>query len=295
MGIQKIAVTTDFSEYSRRTFYVAASLASRFSAQLCLVHHAQLTLFTPPPVPLDTERYFEAMRGELRNLACSHPAFEETEVRPLMVKSGTIRSFATSLKEAGIDLVVMATHGRSTFKRLLLGSFTDKVIRFVSCPVLVFRDPDPERAVMRDFSPSRILVPYDVTNPDAVALNAARDWTEAFSAKSRIVSVIDSERGTTGFEVDLLGGWTEYQERILELASRSLEALASDQWRGLHPEIVVTRGHPVEEILAQARDFSADLIVLGTHDRSGLEGVWLGSVADMTTRKASCPVLVVRE
>ena len=79
------------------------------------------------------------------------------------------------------------------------------------------------------------------------------------------------------------------------LASESLRALTSTEWRELEPEIVVTRGHPVEEILAQARDFAADLIVLGTHDRTGLDGVWLGSVADMTTRRATCPVLVIRD
>ena len=57
------------------------------------------------------------------------------------------------------------------------------------------------------------------------------------------------------------------------------------------PDFISTR---LEEILAQAQDFSADLIVLGTHDRSGLERVWLGSVADLTIRKATCPVLVTR-
>ncbi len=88
---------------------------------------------------------------------------------------------------------------------------------------------------------------------------------------------------------------------ILEapLDSEAREAL--EQWaakarqRGLKARTVVRRGTPHQEIVALATDERADLVVIGTHGRGGLNRALLGSVADRVVRLATCPVLTVRE
>ena len=59
-------------------------------------------------------------------------------------------------------------------------------------------------------------------------------------------------------------------------------------------DAVTTQGNPAQEILRQAQDFEADLVILGTHGRSALERFFLGSVAQKTVRNAPCPVLTVK-
>lgn len=82
---------------------------------------------------------------------------------------------------------------------------------------------------------------------------------------------------------------------LKEDASKSLEA-QSDKVRrlGIQVHPILREGHPFREILNVAGEISADLIVLGTHGRTGLPHVLLGSVAERVVRKASCPVFTVR-
>jgi nucleotide-binding universal stress UspA family protein len=78
-------------------------------------------------------------------------------------------------------------------------------------------------------------------------------------------------------------------------ATKQLDALAAEV-RGRHPgaQTSLREGLPVDEILRAAKEASADLIVLGTHGRTGLPHVVLGSVAERVVRAAPCPVLTVR-
>ena len=59
-------------------------------------------------------------------------------------------------------------------------------------------------------------------------------------------------------------------------------------------EVQVTTGDPADAIVSEAAQLGADLIVMGTHGRTGLQHVLLGSVAEKVVRHASCPVLTIR-
>lgn len=84
-------------------------------------------------------------------------------------------------------------------------------------------------------------------------------------------------------------GARKWAESALE--DRVTEARAA----GLSARAAVRTGVPYEEIVAVARDERADLVVIGTHGRGGINRVLLGSVADRVARLAPCPVLTVRE
>ncbi len=91
---------------------------------------------------------------------------------------------------------------------------------------------------------------------------------------------------------------TEVYEWLADLkegAAKSLEAQADKVRRlGVQVHPILKEGRPFREILNIAQEISADLIVLGTHGRTGLPHVLLGSVAERVVRKASCPVFTVR-
>lgn len=132
----------------------------------------------------------------------------------------------------------------------------------------------------------RILVPLDFSTSASQALDTAR--THFPGARRRLLYVADSRRDSASSALDLLesghpaGGSADLARGELE---RQVEANETMQ---------VTTGVPAEEILGAARDWGADLIVIGTHGRRGLAHLMLGSVAEAVVRGATVPVMTVR-
>lgn len=87
-------------------------------------------------------------------------------------------------------------------------------------------------------------------------------------------------------------------EKVKQLAQEKLEALVRATIKRSHPdaniEIVVSEGKPATAILTAIREIEPDLVVMGTHGRSRLDHLLIGSVAERVVRKAPCSVLLVR-
>jgi nucleotide-binding universal stress UspA family protein len=144
------------------------------------------------------------------------------------------------------------------------------------------------------FEPKKILCAVDMSPMSPTVLHWARLFVEAYQAR---LDVVHAE-------------WSDYPPYFLpsqeeELAARSQQrraALTQDLARlawdalgeGLAPEIAVLEGHPVEVILARVASVKSDLIVMGSHGRSGISRLRLGSIAENVIRTTSTPTLVAR-
>jgi len=136
-------------------------------------------------------------------------------------------------------------------------------------------------------SVKRILVPTDFSETSDAALKYGVGLAQTFSAQLYLLHV----PGETGenFEADFPTGQFE------NMARERLETLMSGQEaRQLRPEYATRIGAPADEIVRYADDRDIDLIVMGTHGRSGMAHMLLGSVAEKVVRGARCPVLTVR-
>jgi len=137
-----------------------------------------------------------------------------------------------------------------------------------------------------------ILVATDFSEGSDEALAAALEVGKQTGAALELVHVLDvgdSQRspfGLINYTGDA-GGLTATIDR--ELATRADRATAA----GLHCYGRILEGGPYQEIVREARDANADLIVIGTHGRRGLAHMLLGSVAEQVVRHAPCPVLTV--
>ena len=289
----RIAVATDFSERSREAFPVARSLAEVFPGDMLLVHHAVLSTLTVPAAPA-VDVVYRAAEERLADMVATDEALRGAAVRPVLLRGGNARTFGELLAENEVDLLVLASHGHTGVRRFLLGSFAEKALRFAPCPVLVHRRREHDTPQLTGFRPRRILIPHDLSPPSLRALETACDWARRFDAAVRIVHVVSFEAGATGFGPDLLGTWHQYQQRMEEVAREEISKVVSERLEDVKAETIVIAGHPVLEILAQAEEFGADLIALGSHGRSGLEHLLLGSVAEKVIRKAHCPVLAIK-
>ena len=141
-----------------------------------------------------------------------------------------------------------------------------------------------------------ILVPVDGSETAQQAVHSAAAMARAFGSKVTVLYVIDPFP-FSGLGSDFAYGQAEYQNAARAEARTSTEqAQAVLAQAGVHSSITVSEAHAAwRGILDTAGHIGADLIVMGSHGRSGLEKVVLGSVAQRVLSHASLPVMVVRE
>ncbi len=141
----------------------------------------------------------------------------------------------------------------------------------------------------------RILLALDGSTASANATRAVaeRPWPEGSSV--RVLSVAYLIPPTTPFfnevAIDYERLVTEVIEAATEIASRAAGELEGS---GIHAQSTVRQGDPRVAIIEEARDWGADLIVVGSHGRTGIERWLVGSVAEYVVRHAPCSVEIVR-
>jgi len=158
---EKIMVPLDGSRFSNRALEYAVDLAPRYGASLFLVQVVEPVTIVPPVEPTGLSSpaaaevtVEEAIRQENRN-ASKAKAYLAAKVRNLkaqgidaeykVLEGNPAEEILKAGKKAKVDLVVMATHGRSGLRRVFMGSVADKVIRESGDPVLVVRPKQRRR------------------------------------------------------------------------------------------------------------------------------------------------------
>ncbi|SDJ35940.1 universal stress protein [Natronorubrum texcoconense] len=188
--------------------------------------------------------------------------------------------------EHDVDAIVMGTRGRRGVGRLLLGSVTESVVRDADVPVLVVRGA-PE--VRRPYPIETIVVPTDGSAHADVALERALTVAAHHDATVHLLSIVDVTPAGIEDQNDLrLDRLERYARRVVE---EGVERAAD---LGVETEVTVTYGSTHQKIRTYTDAVDADLLVMGTHGRSGLDRLLLGSVTERVLRTATTPVLTVR-
>jgi nucleotide-binding universal stress UspA family protein len=145
-------------------------------------------------------------------------------------------------------------------------------------------------AGMETRTPRKILVATDFSEGSDEALDHAIDMAKASNAAIEIVHILELAEefpfGTTYFDADYGALYSGIDRQLSERADRARAA-------GIACETKIIDGAAVNEITRRGRAIDADLIVVGTHGRTGLAHALMGSVAERVVRRASCPVLTV--
>ena len=137
-SFQNILVPIDFGDAMQPAIDLAVSLASKLDARLTLVNAFDMTPFmiaTPYAPPIDMEPTVEAMERALRDVAAEvRKAWGKTE--SVLVRGTPMDVILETAAARGCDLIVIGSHGRHGFARVMLGSIAEKVVRFSPLPVL---------------------------------------------------------------------------------------------------------------------------------------------------------------
>ena len=141
----------------------------------------------------------------------------------------------------------------------------------------------------------KILYPTDFSEPSKLALEYAAALAKQFDAELEILHIMFDETQVVSFYLPQVT-MQSLSADIETGSEKQLTEFIDDQavLKGVKYTKHLIKGTPFLEIIKRAEEISADMIVLGTHGRTGLDHVLFGSTAEKVVRKAPCPVFTVR-
>ena len=292
--IHRILYATDLSSTSEPAWDEAQRLGRLFKAEILLLHVVAPPLVFPVEGYFPPELYQELLRSARRDaekgldrLLGAVPGSGLTVRIRLEEGSPAARILEVATQEAA-DLLVVGTHSRTGLQRAMLGSIADRMVRQATCPVLTVR-PMPESAPRREIR--RICYATDFS-PTA---RAAWPWVVAIAsaagAEVDLVHVTFEPVADRHLPAETIGRMAQFlQEQGRIEVERFLERSTLPRER-IH--VHLSPGVAGEQIVHQAQERAADLIVMGTHGWSGIVRWMLGSVAHYVIQTAPCPVLTL--
>lgn len=294
LNIQRVLFPTDLSDGSKRAFAQAAHFAHWHEAALHVLNvtgrHAHDYEETKSRFPLSAETLTDWLGAPSHpEAAADRPDFEAMPVVQEQIESAHPPESIVDYAEAqDVDLIVMGTHGRRGVERLLVGSVTEEVVRAAPCPVLTIRSPVHARP---DEAMRRILVPVDFSEASAAAVLHAKEIALTYGAEIDLIHVVEEAVYPSAYGVEPVSIPTQ---EIIERVESSLAEMVREDIGHEHVMVKGVVGYAPRTILDRAEETGADLIVIATHGRTGLDRVLLGSVTERVLRQSPTPVFVVK-
>ena len=293
--INKLLCPVDLSDVSRHAVEHAVVMARWYNAKITALHvcnpivipSTDFVAVGTPSAPLLTEDELEAVRAQiLRCFGSIDPSSVEVEIDNGHI-ANRLLEHARSLPA---DLIVMGTHGAGGFEHLVLGSVAEKVLRKATCPVMTV---PPHARTTSKLPFKRLVCPVDFSEPSLAALQFAFSLAQEGDAELTILYVFDA--GDESLTNRPLSG-PEYRRQLESELTARLNALVPDTVRNwCHPMTRIAHGKAYRQILSIATEDSSDLIVMGVHGRNALDRMLFGSTTNQVVRRATCPVLTVRQ
>jgi len=285
---EEILLPVDGSDGTEAAVGHAADVADRFDATVHVVFVASTNRDSVTVVSGDVVDALESEGTDIVDSVADEIRARGVSCESEVVQGDPATTIADYADSRGMDLVVMATRGRTGLSRYLLGSVTEKVVRLSDVPVLTVRTDDEART---SFPYENVLSPTDGSEPASAAADRAADLAAALDATLHAVSVVDDT--SLGFDVRSASASEELLERAEEAVAEVVAHADDAGVENVREEVL--RGTVDRTILDYVDDRGVDLVVMGTRGRGGTERVLLGSVTERIVRTSPVPVLTVRK
>jgi nucleotide-binding universal stress UspA family protein len=294
ISFKNILLATDFSAASEKAFSCAVAIARRHGSRICLAH-----VIPPESVSFIPEFPAERQRYEVKRQMESLASRSDLNQIPheVVLRAGSVWSVLSAvIRQQEIDLAVLATHGRSGLKKLVLGSVAEEVVRRAGCPVLTV-GPHIDTALSTSGKFCKILFATDFHSASSKALDYAVLLANEPEAKLILLHVMlpaaSPGPGQHFYNEEAINKWqanvrATHRERLQMLLPPAVRLWSE-------PEYVVTFDFIADGILKAAAQRKADLIIMGAKRPAFVKvsAHSLGAVSYEIIRRANCPVLTV--
>ena len=278
-----ILVATDFSERSDRALRRATLLARQSGAALTIVHGLD-----DDRSPRIVERERREMESLLRELIATLRSVDGLESSWRLVLGEPSQAILQAAKDEKPDLLVLGPHRRQIFRDIFVGTTVERTIRGAHCPVLM--------ANAAPLGPYRhVLLSTDLSEGSRDAMSTYLSLKLSKGSQQSLLHVFDAPMLRLAMSHEIAD---EEREAYLE-DQRSIARLELGKFlpaAGLASAQVILRHdatNPHHEILAAADLARADLIVMATHSKRGLERLLLGSTTERVLRDSEIDVLAI--
>ncbi len=288
----KLLMALDGSNGSDAALQEVASRPWPTGSECCVLTAIDPFFFTKAPLILA-----EAKKDAQTALDESAESLKQTglQLRTEIVMENPRHGIPRAAKEWNADLIVMGSHGRGAFGRLLVGSTAQAILRHASCSVEIVRQRVKKSG--KGGEGMRVLVATDGSECAEAALRTVAERPWPAGAEIRVMA---------SPELPLISGaYPYYPPNVLAELSVANEAHAKAavqkgvEWvkkagLAVQGEVTEAQESPVRAILGMADLWGADLIVLGSHGRRGFDRYVMGSVSESVALHAHCSVEVTR-
>ncbi len=288
-GVERILLSTDGSPFSEGAVREAITLAKTCSSKLSVLSVLDYNPEFDSVAPQIVEKKEKDARVHLDDVQAR--ARKEGIDCVTIVQKGedAYKNIVDEAVKSKSTMIVMGRRGRTGLKRLMMGSVTARVIGHAPCNVLVV-----PRASQLSFK--SIVVATDGSAYSLAAASEAIGLAKRNGSELTVISVVPAEIATPT-DIDFTMNQRELiAEKEMHNAEKNAKAIKeAAQKEGVSVKAFVMSGKPPEAIIQIAGERKADLIVLGSHGRTGVERLLMGSVAERVIVLAECPVLVVKK
>lgn len=287
----KILVPTDFSKLSLNAFAAAQKIASLFDGTITPLH----TIMEVPmgeglyhPETQEIQRNYIKLESEVKEkldkTASQH--VDEQYLKPGLIKVG-FSAKAIMETSADFDMIIMSSHGRSGFQRIIMGSVSEEVLRFSRVPVLIVEEKSKLTPL------NKILLTTDFSESSLAAFPWASNIAKATGADIEVAYVISF--GT--FLESGVDAYNEYKKEIVEENDKKIKNLIKEHFQDLKTRVshrLVTTHQSVHEALSELVNSSEyNLVVMASVGQTGLNFLLLGSTTASVARHVEVPILVI--
>lgn len=286
--IEKLLLPTDCSEFSEGAIREAVNLAKTCSSKLFVVSVIETNPEYESIAPQLIEKAEKETRQHLESV--KNRAAKEGVDCEIIARQGEdpYKYIVDEAVKHQVSMIIMGRRGRKGLKRLMMGSVTAKVIGHSPCNVLVV-----PRAARLEFR--KILVATDGSKYSNAAASEAVAIAKRCGANLIAASVVPYESISPLGIVHSEMQWelvTEESRKAAESNIKNVKEIAEKE--DVKIEELILEGRPYEAIINAAKENRVDLIVVGSHGRTGLDRLLMGSVTERIIGHADCAVLVVK-
>ena len=285
VGIHNVLIATDFSHHSDIALRFGLSLAQLYGSRVEIVYVLptdEYVLSGPDGLHAGTEaarRDLLDFKSRLRNFGS---AGEYAYCHVSMLEGPIAKSLLQCARERKADLIVVGTHGRGGFGKVILGSVAEAIFRHSPVPVLTVGPSIHRHSGINQTH--HMLATCDLTPGSHPAVEYACTLAEEHNSQLTVLHVIDRANEVKSLNPEQVK--KEIQERLLEVVGWRDESLAV-RYR-------VEFGNIPAAIVGVASEIDSDLIVLGVRRSFGVLDRFMWPIAYELVRSATCPVLTIR-
>ncbi|MFH4964640.1 universal stress protein [Gaetbulibacter sp. M235] len=273
--MKKILIPTDFSEQAENALKVAAQLAKKHNAEIYLLHTLELPMQKIDPLStsqsLPEAMYFMQLAHKHFESLLERKYLKGLNVHEIVEFYEPFRGVYQVCKKHDIDLIVMGSHGTNSFKEMLIGSNTEKIVRTSEVPVLVVKKEHPV------FKVDHFVFASNFKDHYKTPYLKATEFAKLFNAKMHLLMVNTAGHFMTTHDAN---------DRMHEFAK---SADFDNYTVNIYNDINVEKG-----IMSFSQSISADLIGMCTHGRRGLSNFFNGSISEDLVNNAQRPVLTFK-